>query len=174
LKLDTTSVLTALATSLSSSDALSVPTISPSPSLISPVSTESAYLVTRVIDGDTIEVSLNGQVEKVRLIGVDTPETVDPRKTVQCFGKEASARTKELLTGKTVTLVKDVSETDRYHRWLRYVYLDGVFINQQLVLEGYAHARSYPPDVKYQAEFRAAEEQAREQKKGMWAEGVCS
>ena len=133
-------------------------------------STESTVLVTRVIDGDTIE--LVGGV-RVRYIGVNTPETVDPRKPVQCFGKEASDRNKELVEGKYVRLVKDVSETDRYGRLLRYVYVGDTFANLALVEGGFAHSSTYPPDVREQEKFRVAEESARIAKKGLWGE-VCT
>lgn len=125
-------------------------------------------LVVRVIDGDTIEIE-GGQ--KIRYIGIDTPETVDPRKPVQCFGVEASNRNKQLAEGKRVRLEKDVSETDKYGRLLRYVYIDGTFVNLLLVKEGFAHSSTYPPDVKYQNQFVEAERIAREQKKGLW--GAC-
>ncbi|QQG43377.1 MAG: thermonuclease family protein [Candidatus Daviesbacteria bacterium] len=128
--------------------------------------------VTKVIDGDTIEVDLgNGNKKTVRYIGVDTPETVDPRKSVQCFGKEASDKNRELVGNGTVGLEKDVSETDKYGRLLRYVYVGDLLINQLLVSEGYARASSYPPDIKYQDKFRTAEQQARTNNKGLW--GSC-
>lgn len=126
-----------------------------------------AHTVTRVIDGDTFEIQ-NGQ--KVRLIGVDTPESVHPdaEKNTE-FGKAASAYTKNMLEGKKVYLEKDVSETDRYGRLLRYVYLeDGTFYNELLVKEGYANPATYPPDVKYADVFLAAERYARENNKGLW------
>ena len=127
-------------------------------------------LVTEVVDGDTIEIE-GGQ--RIRLIGIDTPETKDPRRPVGCFGKEASNKVKELLSGREVYLEKDVSETDKYKRLLRYVYLpieDGnlLFVNDYLVREGFAKALTYPPDVKYNEQFRQAERQAREQKRGLW------
>lgn len=127
--------------------------------------TEEKFLVSRVIDGDTIEL-LGG--EKVRYIGIDTPETVDPRKPVQCFGVEASNRNKQLVEGKNVRLEKDVSDIDKYGRLLRYVYIDGLFVNLILVQEGFAYSYTYPPDVKYQSQFTEAERLAREQKKGLW------
>ncbi|OGY23843.1 MAG: hypothetical protein A2172_05325 [Candidatus Woykebacteria bacterium RBG_13_40_15] len=120
----------------------------------------------KVIDGDTIEIE-GGQ--KVRYIGIDTPETVDPNETVQCFGKEASAKNKELVDGKEVRLVKDVSETDKYGRLLRYVYVGNTFVNDYLVRQGYAHASSYPPDVKYQSKFSEAEKEARDNNRGLWS-----
>lgn len=136
-------------------------------------SDQSLILVTKVIDGDTIAIQGG---EKVRLIGIDTPETVDPRRPVGCFGKEASNETKRLLTGKKVYLEKDVSETDKYKRLLRYIYLplDGsqmLFVNDYLVREGFATALTYPPDVKYSEQFLEAQRQAREAKKGLW--GRC-
>ncbi len=127
------------------------------------------FLVIKVIDGDTIKLS-NGQV--VRYIGIDTPETNHPRKGRECFGEEAKLANKELVEGKRVRLERDVSETDRYGRLLRYVFVDGLFVNEYLVKQGYAHARSYPPDVKYQEIFRQAEQYAREQRLGLWS-GVC-
>lgn len=133
---------------------------------------EQAY-VTKVIDGDTIELQ-DGQT--VRLIGIDTPETVDPRRPVGCFGKEASNETKRLVFNKVVILQKDVSETDKYGRLLRYVYLpleDGqtLFVNDYLVRKGFAKALTFPPDVKFNEQFREAEQQAREAKRGLW--GRC-
>lgn len=122
--------------------------------------------VTRVIDGDTIEID-NG--DHVRYIGIDTPETVDPRKPVQCFGVEASHKNKELVAGKMVRLEKDITDTDKYGRLLRYVWLDNILINLALVQQGYAQASSYPPDVKYQDQFTAAEQEARTAKRGLWS-----
>jgi micrococcal nuclease len=121
--------------------------------------------VKRVVDGDTIELE-DGRT--VRYIGMDTPETKHPTKGVQCFGKEASARNKELVDGKEIGLEKDVSETDRYQRILRYIYVGDVLINEQLVREGYAFSYSYPPDVKYQDRMVAAQKIAYEQELGLW------
>ncbi len=126
--------------------------------------------VIRVVDGDTIEIEGG---KKVRYIGIDTPETVDPRKPVQCFGREASQRNKELVLGKLVRLEKDVSETDAYGRLLRYVYVDiggsEVMVNAYLVQEGFAHASSYPPDISHQDAFRLLEREAEKGNKGLWA-----
>lgn len=132
-----------------------------------------SILVTKVIDGDTIEVE--GGI-RVRLIGIDTPETVDPRRPVGCFGKEASNELKKLLNRKGVFLEKDVSETDKYGRLLRYVYLplganQMLFVNDYMVREGFALVLTYPPDVKYNEQFRQAEREAREEKRGLW--GRC-
>lgn len=126
------------------------------------------YLVSRVVDGDTIELATG---ETLRYIGIDTPETVKPNTPVECFGKEASAMNKKLVEGKYVTLEKDVSETDKYGRLLRYVYLDGVMVNKVLVEEGYANSASFPPDIAKQEVFKLAELQAREAGKGLW--GKC-
>ncbi len=139
-------------------------------SILSTSSTPEAHsfvLVARVVDGDTIELETG---EKVRYIGVNTPETVSPKKLVECYGKEASNKNKELVAGQKVRLIKDVSQTDRYGRLLRYVYLeDGTFINLKLVQEGYAYADTFPPDVKYSKIFVAAQKQAQAQKQGLWA-----
>lgn len=125
-------------------------------------------VVSRVVDGDTIQLQ-DGR--KVRYIGINTPETVDPRRPVQCFGKEASSRNRELVEGKEIEMEKDVSETDKYKRLLRYVYINGVFVNDFLVRNGYARATSYPPDVKYQRQFLEAEKEAKLKNIGLW--GVC-
>lgn len=122
--------------------------------------------VKRVVDGDTFETTDN---EKVRLIGVDTPETVKPNTPVQPYGKEASDFTKKQLTNKRVGLELDVSPKDKYGRTLAYVYLeDGTFYNGLLVQEGYAKAFTVPPNVKYADEFVKWQKKAREEKKGLW------
>lgn len=123
-------------------------------------------IVTRVIDGDTIEIE-GGQ--KVRYIGINTPETKDPRKEVECFGKEAAGENNKLVMGKRVKLEKDVSDKDKYGRLLRYVYVGELFINLELIKNGYAQIMTYPPDVKYQKDFLTAEKQAREQNLGLWS-----
>ncbi len=139
-------------------------TVSSPKSILSPVSSTS--FVTRIVDGDTIQIDTG---QKVRYLGMNTPETVDPRRPVQCFGKEASAYNKNLVLNKKVKLVKDVSETDKYGRLLRYVYLeDGTFVNLKLVQEGYAYSDTFPPDVAHVADFVKAQKQAREEKLGLW------
>lgn len=130
-------------------------------------------LVTDVVDGDTIKVEGN---ITIRLLGIDTPETKDPRKNVQCFGKEASNKLKELIEEKEVILEKDVSETDKYKRLLRYIYLplennQLLFVNDYLIREGFARVLTYPPDVKYTEEFLEAQQEAKEKNKGLW--GRC-
>lgn len=129
--------------------------------------------VSRVVDGDTIEIATG---KAVRFIGMDTPETVDPRRPVGCFGKEASNETKKLLAGKTVILQKDTSDTDKYGRFLRLIYLplesgEILFVNDYLVREGFAKVKTYPPDVKFESRFLEAEKKAKEEKKGLW--GKC-
>lgn len=129
--------------------------------------------VVRVVDGDTIEVFIGTTRHKVRYIGMNTPETVDPRRPIQCFGQEASNKNKQLVSGKVVEMEKDVSETDRYGRLLRYVYVDGIMVNAELVRLGYANATSYPPDVKYHDIFRRLEREARDAGRGLWAPNAC-
>ena len=125
--------------------------------------------VERVIDGDTIRARFEGKSYTVRLIGVDTPETKHPTKTVQYFGREASAFTKAHLEGKTVTLARDRTgdTVDRYGRLLRYVYLNGDNFNARLIREGYAHAYRRFPFSK-QTEFIQLEDQARRRGIGLW------
>jgi micrococcal nuclease len=151
--------------------------IEPTPEPIIRESSASAALdcepavVKRVVDGDTIVLE---DERRVRYLGIDTPETVDPRRPVGCYGQEASVRNKELVEGQTVCLEKDVSDTDKYDRLLRYVYLDSVMINELLVREGFAQVATYPPDVKYQAQLQAAAETARIQGLGLWGEACTS
>lgn len=133
------------------------------------ISTQELFLVKRVIDGDTIELS-NGA--RVRYIGIDTPEIHDPRVEVQCFGKEAMEENQRLVEGKIVRLDKDISNLDKYGRLLRYVYLNDELINRVLVENGYARAVSYPPDIAKQEIFKLAERAAREAGKGLW--GKCA
>lgn len=128
--------------------------------------------VIRVVDGDTIVVRINGQEEKIRLIGINTPESVDPRKPVECFGKEASKHAAELLPeGTAVRLVRDVEARDRYKRLLAYIYRkdDGLFVNLALINDGFAEPATYPPNVAHVEEFSAAAQVAREQNRGLWA-----
>lgn len=135
-----------------------------------PVEQKETVLVTKVIDGDTIEIE-GGQ--KVRYIGIDTPELHDPRQKVQCFGEESTLKNKELVEGKEIRLEKDISDKDKYGRLLRYVYIifsDGgrIFVNDYLVRQGFARVSTYPPDVAYQEIFREAEKEARENIRGLW------
>ena len=125
--------------------------------------------VARVVDGDTIEVAGG---ERVRLIGVDTPETKDPKRPVGCFGKEASAFTASLLpAGTHVRLVGDAEQRDRYGRLLAYVYrrTDGLFVNAELLRRGFGQLLTIPPNVAHTDEFAAIARQAREGGQGLWA-----
>jgi micrococcal nuclease len=136
----------------------------------SPAPSREQATVTEVVDGDTIRVRLaSGQVETVRYIGVDTPETVQPNTPVQCFGPEATARNRQLVEGKTVELEKDVTERDRFGRLLRYVFVGGAHIGEVLVREGYARSVAYPPDTKYQTALDAAQREAQQAGRGLWS-----
>jgi endonuclease YncB( thermonuclease family) len=140
----------------------------PSPTSSVPEDAQAAQ-VFEVVDGDTIKVRIDGETQTVRYIGIDTPETKHPSKPVEWMGPEATEANKELVAGKEVWLVKDVSETDQYGRLLRYVYLvDGTFVNAELVKEGYAQASSYPPDVKHSELFAELQTEARENERGLW------
>lgn len=155
---------------------LQLPSIQKSVQAITPPK-EGYYPVEKVVDGDTIEVNIDGVIEKIRLIGVDTPETVDPRKPVQCFGKEASDNSKKLLEGKFVKLEADETQDnrDKYKRLLRYVILeDGTNFNQKLIQDGYAYEYTYDTPYKYQAEFKAAQKDARENNRGLWSSDSCN
>lgn len=128
------------------------------------------FKVINVVDGDTIKTSIRGNVETIRLLAIDTPETVDPRKPVQCFGKEASNKMKDFVSGKYVKLIDDRSQgnRDKYGRLLRYVYLeDGTFINAEMVKQGYAFSyKQYP--TRYLEQFNKYEKEAREKNLGLW------
>lgn len=140
-------------------------------------SNQEVYEVKKVDDGDTLQIFRYGRSEKVRFIGIDTPETVDPRKPVQCFGKEASAKTKQLLTGKTVRIEFDpvVGERDKYDRLLAYVWLGNELINLTLLREGYAHEYTYRSQAyKYQSDFKQAEAGARQSEVGLWSPQTCA
>lgn len=129
------------------------------------VANSGVVAITRVIDGDTIEITGRRQL---RYIGIDTSERGD------CFGAESTQKNKELVEGKTVRLEKDVSETDRYGRLLRYVWVEDVMVNEELVRSGFASVSTYPPDVKYVERFRALEQEAREANRGLWDPNVCT
>lgn len=123
--------------------------------------------VARVVDGDTVVLE-NG--EYLRYIGMDTPEEFDQRKPVQCFAKEAAARNTELVEDKAIVFYKDVSTRDQYGRLLGFVYLeDGTFVNEELVREGYAFAYPFPPDISKSEQFSEAEADARNNRRGLWA-----
>jgi endonuclease YncB( thermonuclease family) len=122
--------------------------------------------VTRIIDGDTIEVRLNDQTYPVRYIGINTPERDEP-----CYD-DATTANASLVRGQTVTLVRDVSDTDDYDRLLRYVYVGEVFVNAELVAQGYAEAGYYPPDTAYTDTFNRLEATAEAQGLGCHPTGV--
>lgn len=121
----------------------------------------------KVIDGDTILLSSG---EKLRYIGIDTPETKHPKEKVEYFGKEAYLINKELVEGKNVEIEFDVQKRDRYGRLLGYVYVGNIFVNAYLVENGYAHIYTFPPNVKYQELFLKLQREARENERGLWRE----
>ena len=128
------------------------------------------YSVSRFDDGDTIEINMDGTLEKIRFIGVDTPETHDPRKVVQCFGQAASDYTKNVIGTKKIRLESDPlsSNRDRYNRLLRYIYLpDGTLVNQKIISDGYGFAYTGFPFTK-SPDFVLAQNTARENNKGLW------
>ena len=150
-----------------------------------PEGAEEAHVV-RVVDGDTIIVEVTGRTSgpgageapqgedlSVRLIGIDTPESVKPNSPVECFGNEASAAAEALLEGQDVVLIKDVEERDRYDRLLRYVYLGSEMANARLVANGYASAYTYPPNVRWSELFVELERDAREANRGLWSPDTC-
>jgi micrococcal nuclease len=128
-------------------------------------------LVLRVVDGDTILVSLGGRRERVRYIGIDTPESVKPGSPVECFAKRAAARNRALVDGRRVTLRFDAEERDRYGRLLAYVHRDTPprFVNAALVSEGYAQTLTIPPNVARAELFRRLQREAREAGRGLWS-----
>lgn len=154
------------------------------PSNIKPSSTSTVFekaVVTRVIDGDTIELQSG---ERVRYIGVNTPDFKDLRKKVQCFATEAFEKNKEIIANNVVNnvvfLEKDISERDKYNRLLRYVYVSSdnsnndspkIFVNLELIKQGYAYATRYLPDIKYSDLFKVAQAEAKTDKRGLW--GKC-
>jgi micrococcal nuclease len=128
--------------------------------------------IKKFVDGDTFWVDDGSEKGlKIRLIGVNTPETVHPQKPVEFYGIEASNYIKEILDGKKVRLEFDVSEKDRYGRTLAYVFLkDGTFINAELLKNGYGRVMTIPPNVKYAEYFVELEREARENNRGLWDE----
>lgn len=181
----TIAVVQDVSASTNSGGHIAIPTVTPSPVEASNIvrtptaqatPASDTYQVIKVVDGDTLVINKNGSSETVRLIGIDTPETVDPRKTVQCFGKEASDMTKSLLVGRQVRIETDPTqgERDKYDRLLAYVYRDdGLFINKYLIENGYAHEYTYRLPYRYQADFKAAQKIAQTEHRGLWAPDVC-
>jgi|SRR5579872_2522482 len=137
---------------------------------------DGTYLITRVIDGDTVVVNMNGKEETIRLIGVNTPETVDPRKPVQCFGKQASDFLKNMLPqGTMVTLTADPSQSDRdkYGQLLRYIYLGDVLVNEEIIVQGYGFEYTYDVPYEFQKDFKATQNYASSGELGLWAPNTC-
>jgi micrococcal nuclease len=135
-------------------------------------STGTHVYVSRVVDGDTIEVDLRRRTVDVRLIGIDTPETVHPSEPIECFGPAASAFTERSLEGNRVRLEFDVERSDQYGRTLAYVWDEGLLFNRVLVKRGFAQVSTFPPNVKYVGVFTAAQQKARRADRGLW--GSCA
>lgn len=142
----------------------------PVASQIESAQTSELVKVTRLIDGDTIEIEGG---KRVRLIGMDTPE-INKTGETGCFGKEAADYATKLLNGQLIKMEKDISEVDRYNRLLRYIYLGETMINDKLVRDGYARVYTYPPDVKYKDKFLESEKYARENDLGLWSKCASS
>jgi micrococcal nuclease len=141
-----------------------------------PTNADGPYQVAKVVDGDTMKVLRAGRVVNVRLIGIDTPETRDPRKPVQCYGREASARAKTLLDGRRVWLEHDDTQglQDHYGRELAYVWLDEITLfNEVMIREGYAHEYTYDSPYRYRTLFRRAQVEASQRHAGLWANNTC-
>ena len=138
---------------------------------------EGIFVVTEVVDGDTIKVTTGNEEVTIRLIGINTPETKDPRKDVECFGLESTNHLKQLIENKPVSLKSDTSqdETDRYGRALRYVFLeDGTNVNLAMIKDGFAYEYTYAKPYYYQEEFIEAEDLARNSGLGLWSENTCA
>jgi micrococcal nuclease len=147
-------------------------TVTAHPTPLSPNLTPAARhtaIVTRVVDGDTAHVRYHGRDLTIRLIGVDTPETVAPGQPVECYGPEASAFTTKRLSGTSVRLEFDVDRIDPYGRTLAYIWVGGSLFNETLVRGGYATVATYPPDTKYVDRFEAAQRRAKAAGRGLWA-----
>jgi endonuclease YncB( thermonuclease family) len=150
-------------TSVQPPTATLIPLITPTTTVASDPTSQLAR-VTQIVDGDTIEVEIDGQHYRLRYIGIDTPEQGE------LFSSEATEANRRLVQGRAVQLEKDVSETDSYGRLLRYVYLeDGTLVNAELVRQGYAQVVTYPPDVKHHDLFLGLQTEARDAGRGLWA-----
>jgi micrococcal nuclease len=136
---------------------------------IAPPGGSERAIVTRIVDGDTVEIELlSGEPEIVRLIGINTPESGE------CFSEAASVALATLLSDQVVTMTMDTTDRDQYGRLLRYLWLDrGVFVNEIMVRGGYAQARDFPPDSFYAAQIAAAQDSARAESIGIWAGDAC-
>ena len=149
----------------------------PAPLGTTPIGETERAVVVAVVDGDTIRVDRGYGVERVRYIGVDTPETVHPSQPVQWMGKEAAAANRALVEGREVLLERDLTERDKYDRLLRYVWVEDpaspsgmTMVNLALLAGGFAQVVTYPPDVRYVDPYLAAQREAREQGRGLWAD----
>lgn len=141
------------------------------------LSTTTPYRVVKVVDGDTIDLSIDGETRRVRLIGINSPESVDPRRAVECFGKEASSHAKEILTGGEVKVKSDPSQGlfDKYDRVLLYIYLsNGTLFNERMIEDGYAYEYTYNKPYKYQKVFKVAQMNAEKNMRGLWAKETCN
>lgn len=125
--------------------------------------------VIRVIDGDTVEIEGG---ERVRYVGINSPEAANSQKQAECFSQEATEKNKSLVEGKTVRLEKDATDRDKYGRLLRYVYVGDTFVNLELVAQGFAHVRIYPMDNRYQRQLIDAQKEAKSSARGLWS--ACS
>lgn len=151
----------------------STATANPSPVTgFAPLGATETARVVRVVDGDTIVIDRGGGNERVRYLGIDTPESVKPNNPVEFMAREASAANEALVAGREVVLERDVSDTDHYDRLLRYIWLregDGwVFVNLELVRRGFAQVVTYPPDVRWTGTLLAAQREARDAGMGLW------
>ena len=136
------------------------------------IDSEKYYPVSYVVDGDTFKVNVEAKEITVRVLGINTPETVDPRKPVECYGPEASKEAKELLTGRRVRLVFNPNRElkDKYNRYLAYVYRDdGLFYNELMIKEGYAREYTFGTPYSMQKEFRGIETESKSAKIGLWS-----
>lgn len=150
-------------------------TASTTPQEVAPKGQEAQ--VVKVVDGDTVTVSFSGKNETIRIIGINTPETVDPRKSVECFGQKASDEAKGQLNGKTVQLQSDSTqgERDKYNRLLRFVWLDSGTLDfgAMMIQEGYAYEYTYSTPYIYQTKYKELQKEAEQNKKGLWADNAC-
>jgi micrococcal nuclease len=138
---------------------------------------ENTYPVIKVVDGDTIDVLIDNQKVRVRLLGINSPESVDPRRPVECFGKESKKFLESIIAGQVVKLVTDPAKpnTDEYGRLLRYVYLGNQSVNQTMIDEGYAYEYTYhDEDYLFQDNFKQSEQTARSEEKGLWSTSTCN
>ena len=147
----------------------------PTNSITAPSSDSAKYDVVRIVDGDTIIIDLSGENTKVRMIGIDTPESVHSDKSKNCqFGKTASDYTNNLLSGKKISIEYDEDKYDPYGRVLAYVYVDNNMVNYDLVANGYAVAKKYYPNTKYAEIFTQAQIEAEKSKRGMWNDNITN